>query len=60
MARLSTPRRAGTESSLRVRFMQAGLREASGRPFSLPAKTVLALLLPGLFVLYQGLVHRCN
>jgi tight adherence protein C len=43
------------ESSLRVRFMQAGLREEAWPAIYFAAKTVLALLWPGLFVLYQGL-----
>lgn len=54
MARLSTPKAGWEESNLRVRFMQAGLREASWPAIYFATKTVLALLLPGLFVLYQG------
>lgn len=54
MAKLSTPKAGWDESSLRVRFMQAGLREASWPALFFATKTVLALLLPGLFVLYQG------
>lgn len=54
MAKLSTPKVGWDESSLRVRFMQAGLREASWPALYFATKTVLALLLPGLFVLYQG------
>lgn len=54
MANLSTPKAGWDESSLRVRFMQAGLREASWPALYFATKTVLALLLPGLFVLYQG------
>jgi tight adherence protein C len=54
MAKLSTPKVGWDESSLRVRFMQAGLREASWPALFFATKTVLALLLPGLFVLYQG------
>jgi len=55
MAKLSTPKAGWDESSLRVRFMQAGLREASWPALYFATKTVLALLLPGLFVLYQGM-----
>jgi tight adherence protein C len=55
MAKLSTPKAGWDESSLRVRFMQAGLREAAWPAIYFAAKTVLALLWPGLFVLYQGL-----
>lgn len=54
MAKLSTPKVGWDESSLRVRFMQAGLREAAWPAIYFAAKTVLALLWPGLFVLYQG------
>jgi tight adherence protein C len=54
MAKLSTPKVGWDESNLRVRFMQAGLREASWPALFFASKTVLALLLPGLFVLYQG------
>lgn len=55
MARLSAPKTGWEASSLRVRFMQAGLREASWPAVYFAGKTVLALLLPGLFVMYQGL-----
>ncbi len=55
MARLSAPKEGWEASSLRVRFMQAGLRDASWPMIFFAAKTVLALLLPGLFVVYQGL-----
>ncbi|MGH6625000.1 MAG: type II secretion system F family protein [Burkholderiaceae bacterium] len=55
MARLSAPKTGWEESSLRVRFMQAGLREASWPAIYFAGKTVLALLLPGLFLMYQGL-----
>lgn len=55
MARLSAPREGWEASSLRVRFMQAGLRQASWPAIFFAAKTVLALLLPGLLALYQGL-----
>lgn len=54
MAKLSTPKEGWEESSLRVRFMQAGLREASWPALFFATKTVLALGLPGLFALYQG------
>lgn len=54
MAKLSTPKVGWDESSLRVRFMQAGLREASWPAIFFATKTMLALVLPGLFVLYQA------
>jgi tight adherence protein C len=55
MAKLSSPREGWEASSLRVRFMQAGLREASWPALFFAGKTVLALLLPGLLGVYQGL-----
>jgi tight adherence protein C len=55
MAKLSTPKAGWEESNLRLRFMHAGLREASWPAIYFASKTVLALLLPGLFVMYQGL-----
>jgi len=55
MARLSATKTGWEESNLRVRFMQAGLREASWPAVYFASKTVLALLLPGLFVMVQGL-----
>jgi len=55
MARLSAPAEGWDASALRLRFMQAGLREASWPAVYFACKTVLALLLPGLFALYQGL-----
>jgi len=55
MARLSAPNEGWEASSLRIRFMQAGLREASWPVMFFAVKTLLALLLPGLFTVYQGL-----
>lgn len=55
MAKLSAPKEGWENSSLRVRFMQAGLREASWPAVFFASKTVLALALPGLFILYSGL-----
>jgi tight adherence protein C len=55
MARLSAPKEGWTSSSLRVRFMQAGLREASWPVVFFATKTVLAIGLPMLFLLYAGL-----
>jgi tight adherence protein C len=55
MAQLSMPKAGWEDSGLRVRFMQAGLREASWPAVYFASKTVLALVLPGLFVLFQGL-----
>lgn len=55
MARLSAPAEGWEASALRLRFMQAGLRAASWPALYFACKTVLALLLPGLFAIYQGL-----
>lgn len=54
MAKLSAPKEGWEASSLRVRFMQAGLREASWPAVFFAAKTVLALAFPGLLILYFG------
>ncbi|MDR7151501.1 tight adherence protein C [Hydrogenophaga palleronii] len=56
VARLSAPKEGWDGSSLRVRFMQAGLREKSWPALYFAAKTVLALGLPGLFLMITGLV----
>lgn len=55
VARLSAPKEGWEGSSLRVRFMQAGLREKSWPALYFAAKTVLALGLPGLFLMIAGL-----
>lgn len=55
MARLSAPKDGWESSTLRVRFMQAGRRDASWPALYFGCKTVLALLLPGLFVMFQGI-----
>jgi tight adherence protein C len=55
MAKLSAPKEGWEGSSLRVRFMQAGLREKSWPALFFAAKTVLALSLPGLFLVFTGL-----
>lgn len=54
MAKLSAPKEGWEASSLRVRFMRAGLREASWPAVFFAAKTLLALGLPGLMMLYVG------
>lgn len=58
MARLSAPKEGWEASSLRVRFMQAGLREASWPAVFFAAKTLLALGLPALLMLYISASHR--
>lgn len=55
MAKLSKPAEGWEHSAMRVRFMQAGLRETSWPAIYFACKTVLAMLLPGMFVIYQGL-----
>ena len=56
MAWLSTPKAGWEASNLRVRFMQAGLRGVGWPVIYFGAKTVLTLMLPGLFLLYDHLV----
>src|SRR3990167_7334188 len=46
VAKLSAPKEGWENSSLRVRFMQAGLREASWPVVFFAAKTLLALGIP--------------
>ncbi|MBT9552134.1 MAG: type II secretion system F family protein [Hydrogenophaga sp.] len=54
MAKLSAPKEGWEDSSLRLRFMHAGLRERSWPAVFFAAKTVLALGLPALFLLGTG------
>lgn len=54
VAKLSAPQEGWEGSSLRVRFMNAGLREASWPALFFASKTLLALLLPGVFMVYSG------
>lgn len=58
MAKLSTPKEGWEASSLRLRFMQAGLREANWPVVFFAAKTILALLLPSVFLMYQGFTSQ--
>jgi tight adherence protein C len=58
MASLSSPKEGWETSALRIRFIQAGLRDPSWPVIFFAAKTVLAIALPGLFLLYQTLVSR--
>jgi tight adherence protein C len=52
LARLSAPKEGWENSNLRVRFAQAGLR-GTGWPIAFfTGKTLLALLLPGVYMLY--------
>ncbi|MGY8904546.1 MAG: type II secretion system F family protein [Burkholderiales bacterium] len=54
MARLSAPKEGWEASLLRAQFIQAGLRESGWPVLFFSAKTLLALVLPGLLVSYQG------
>lgn len=54
IARLSTPKEGWESSNFRVRFMRAGLRGAGWPLIFFGSKTLLALALPGLFMLYGG------
>lgn len=55
MAKLSAPKEGWEESSLRVRFMQAGLRDGHWPTVFFGAKTVLALGLPAILVFFLGI-----
>ena len=55
LARLSVPSEGWEDSPIRIRFMNAGYRGASPVPLYFGAKTLLALLLPGIVVLFIGL-----
>ncbi len=52
IARLSTPKEGWDASNLRVRFMHAGLRASGWPPAYFATKTLLALILPGLLVVF--------
>lgn len=54
-ATLSLPREGWESSPLRTRFMHAGYRSQSVPFFYFGGKTLLALLLPGIFLLYVGI-----
>lgn len=54
MAKLSAPKEGWEASSLRVRFMQAGLRDPSWPAIFFGSKTILALSLPAMLALILG------
>lgn len=56
IARLAAPKEGGDASYLRVRFLTAGLREPYWPVAFFATKSLLALLLPSLFLGYGGLV----
>lgn len=57
IARLSSPKEGGSATHLRVRFLNAGLREAYWPTLFFGFKVLLALLLPLLFFIYSGLTQ---
>ena len=57
-AHLSTPKDVEDASYLRIRFLNAGLRDTSWPTLFFGIKVILALILPVLFLLYSGLINR--
>lgn len=55
LAKLSLPDENWEKSALRARFMHAGFRSSSAPTIFFAAKTVLALALPGIFLLSAGI-----
>jgi tight adherence protein C len=55
-AHLSAPTDVEDASYLRVRFLNAGLRDTSWPSLFFGAKVVLSLLIPAVFLLYGGLI----
>jgi tight adherence protein C len=55
VASLSTPKEGWEASGLRIRFIQAGLRDPSWPMMFFTAKTLLAVLLPFLFIAIQSM-----
>ena len=55
LAKLALPQEGWETSNLRIRFMNAGYRFPTAPVFFFAAKTLLALALPGLLVVYFGL-----
>lgn len=56
IAKLSLPAEGWETSKLRIRFMNAGYRTSSSPVLFFASKTILALVLPGLLLLYAGTV----
>lgn len=56
IARLAAPQEGGDTPYLRVRFLNAGLRQPYWPALFFGSKTLLALLLPGLYLLLNGLL----
>jgi tight adherence protein C len=55
LAKLALPEENWDKSALRARFMHAGFRSSSAPTIFFAAKTVLALALPGIFLLSAGI-----
>jgi tight adherence protein C len=55
LAKLALPQEGWENSNLRIRFMNAGYRYSRAPVLFFAAKTLLALALPGLLVLYFGI-----
>ena len=55
LAKLVLPQEGWEDSNLRIRFMNAGYRLSSAPVLFFAAKTLLALVLPGLLALYFGI-----
>lgn len=55
LTKLALPQEGWEESNLRIRFMNAGYRYPSAPVLFFASKTLLALALPGLLVLYFGI-----
>lgn len=55
IAKLSLPAEGWEKSALRIRFMNAGYQTSSAPVLFFASKTILTLVLPGLFLLYSGI-----
>jgi tight adherence protein C len=55
LAKLALPDEDWEKSALRARFMHAGYRSSSAPTIYFAIKTLLALALPGIFLLYAGI-----
>lgn len=55
VAKLALPEEGWEKSGLRVRLMNAGLRQAWAPGLFFAAKTLLTFVLPGMFIIYAGL-----
>ncbi|MBS1155446.1 MAG: type secretion system protein [Proteobacteria bacterium] len=55
LAKLSLPAEGWENSALRIRFMNAGYRTSSTPVLFFAAKTILAMVFPGVLILYGGI-----